>query len=155
MESAAPVVADAAVLATGGLVGGGIRWVAPQVSTWDREIVGPDAFGARHLERRGSGFVAAAEAPLAVSTGRLPPSMAGAPEGALFETFAWAGGAEPAGFERVGIWTSPRGNARDGDGTPIPWLYCAGDAVAGAPRTMLCAVRSGLAAGLAAATPSR
>jgi len=124
------VEGDAVVLAVGGLVGGGIAW-EPE-------------FG-------GAGFALSFAAPavLAIGGERLSPS--GSPHGALFERFAWSGERGRAGIERVGIWTDDKGQVRDAQGDAIAWLYAAGDAVADAPRTLLDAVRAGLAAGGAAA----
>ena len=89
--------------------------------------------------------------PAALGTGSSPLLLSGSPQGALFEPFAWNGGAGWTGMERVGVWTAPDGSARARDGQIIPWLFCAGDVIAGAPRTMLHAIVSGLSAGRAAA----
>jgi FAD binding domain len=130
-------VAQRVVLATGGLVGGGIAWVGPPADGDETTNV--------------SGFVGLAGVPAAIGLGSSPLVISGSPEGALFEPFAWTGGAAWAGMERVGVWTAPDGSARAPDGQIVPWLFCAGDAVAGAPRTMLHAIVSGLSAGRAAA----
>lgn len=130
-------VAQRIVLATGGLVGGGVTWVGLPA---DGESI-----------TNVSGFVGLAGMPAAIGTGSSPLLLSGSPEGALFEPFAWTGGAARAGMERVGVWTAADGNARTPDGQIIPWLFCAGDVIAGAPRTMLHAIVSGLSAGRAAA----
>ena len=57
-----------------------------------------------------------------------------------------------AGFERAGVWVDSEGRALDDQGSPLAWLYAAGDAVADAPRTLLEAIRSGIAVGALAAT---
>jgi hypothetical protein len=69
----------------------------------------------------------------------------------MFETFAWSGGATPCGFERVGIWTDRAGKVRDAAGEVLRGLFASGDAVADGPRTLLAAIRSGLAVGSFAA----
>jgi hypothetical protein len=132
--------AEIVVLATGGLVGGGIGWSGGDARLWFEQAAPACA-----------GFVGPARTPAALAVGRAPPQMSGSPQGPLFEAHAWSGGLAPAGMETVGLWTASDGRARGVDGAAIPWLFCAGDAVAGAPRTMLHAIRSGLAAGLAAA----
>jgi hypothetical protein len=76
----------------------------------------------------------------------------GSPRGPVFELFAWSGQKSPTGLERVGIWADADGRARSGEGSALPWLHVAGDAVADAPRTMLEAIRSGIAAGTSAAS---
>jgi glycerol-3-phosphate dehydrogenase subunit B len=136
--------ADAVVLATGGLVGGGVGWAGLAES--------------REAERapwNESGFCAMIRLPVGVALDDTPLGMSGSPQGALFETYAWTGGTAAAKLERVGIWTTSDGRARARDGAPMPSVFCAGDTIAGAPRSMLHAVRSGLAAGERAASAAR
>ena len=122
--------ADAVVLALGGLAAGGIAW-APA--------------------RGGHGFELSVTCAASFAVGGRPLLPSGSPRGALFEPFAWSGRSSPAGFERVGIWTDAEGRARDGEGKPLGWLYAAGDVAADAPRTLLEAIRSGIAVGTLAA----
>jgi glycerol-3-phosphate dehydrogenase subunit B len=124
------IEADAVVLALGGLAAGGIAW-APS--------------------RGGHGFELSVDSPAAFALAGHPLVPSGSPRGALFEDFAWSGRASAAGFERVGIWTDAEGRARDGEGRPLGWLYAAGDVAADAPRTLLEAIRSGIAVGTLAA----
>jgi glycerol-3-phosphate dehydrogenase subunit B len=121
--------ADAVVLAIGGVAGGGVRF---------------DPLAER-------GFELSLDAPAAVALAGRPLTPSGAPHGALFERFAWSGGAEVAAFERVGILADAEGRVRTRDGATLDWLYVAGDATADAPRTMLEAIRSGIAVGTLAA----
>jgi glycerol-3-phosphate dehydrogenase subunit B len=114
------------VLATGGLVGGGLTWSS-------------------------AGFGLAIEAPVMLAMGRQAATVSsGSPCGPLFESYAWSGTALATGMEQVGIWTAPDGTARNAEGELVSWIKCAGDAVAGAPRTLVQAIRSGLVAGRSA-----
>jgi len=131
--------ADAVILAVGGLVGGGIGWAS---------AAGIDPSGVVATDQ-GFALSLVCNASLALGGKRLLP--AGSPRGALFETFAWSGQPSSCGFERVGVWTDAAGRVRDADGRTLDWLYAAGDAVADAPRTLLQAIRSGLAVGALAA----
>jgi glycine/D-amino acid oxidase-like deaminating enzyme len=124
------IEADAVVLALGGLAAGGVEW-APS--------------------RGGHGFELSLESPASFGMGGRPLAASGSPRGPLFEPLAWAGRASSAGFERVGVWTDGDGRARDGEGKPLGWLYAAGDVAADAPRTLLEAIRSGIAVGTLAA----
>jgi glycerol-3-phosphate dehydrogenase subunit B len=123
LESGEAIDADAAVLAVGGLVGGGVRFEP-------RKPFELSLSSAAVLALRG-----------------VPLVTSGSPHGAPFETFAWAGHGEAAGFERVGVWTDERGRLRAADGSPRAGLFAAGDAVADAPRTLLDAIRLGVIAG--------
>jgi glycerol-3-phosphate dehydrogenase subunit B len=122
--------ADAVVLALGGLAAGGMAW-APA--------------------RAGHGFELSVVCAAGFALGGRPLLPSGSPRGALFEPLAWSGRSSPAGFERVGIWTDAEGRARDGEGKTVGWLYAAGDVAADAPRTLLEAIRSGIAVGTLAA----
>jgi glycerol-3-phosphate dehydrogenase subunit B len=125
--------ADAVVLAIGGLAGGGLAW-SPTSS---------------------DGFAVSLDAPVVMAEGGARLHDSGSPRGPVFEPYAWTGQKAPCGFERVGIWADAEGRARDGEGRPLSWLYAAGDAVADAPRTMLEAIRSGIAAGTSATSGVR
>jgi glycerol-3-phosphate dehydrogenase subunit B len=129
LESSA-IEADAVVLALGGLAAGGIVW-APS--------------------RGGHGFELSVDCPASFALGSRPILPSGSPCGALFEAFAWSGRASAAGFERVGVSTDAEGQVRDGEGKLVGWLYAAGDVAADAPRTLLEAIRSGIAVGTLAA----
>jgi glycerol-3-phosphate dehydrogenase subunit B len=121
---------DAVVLALGGLAAGGITW-APA--------------------RGGHGFELSLECPAPFAIGARQLLASGSPRGPIFEPFAWSGRASPSGFERAGVWTDAEGRARDLEGKPLGWLYAAGDVAADAPRTLLEAIRSGIAVGTLAA----
>ena len=123
LDTGEAIDADAAVLAVGGLVAGGIRF-APA-----------EAFR----------LSLASPAVLALRGSPLLPS--GSPHGAPFEAFAWSGYRAAAGLERVGVWVDGNGRLRAADGSPRAGLFAAGDAVADAPRTLLDAIQSGLVAG--------
>ena len=127
LESGETIDADAAVLAVGGLVGGGVQF----------EPERPFA-----LSLTSSTVLAMRGVPLLTS---------GSPHGAPFEAFAWSGHRTAAGFERVGVWVDQRGKARAADGSSQAALLAAGDSVADAPRTLLEAIRSGIVAGRNAA----
>lgn len=124
--------ADAVVLATGGLAGGGIVYQPAEYGA------GPEGAEASRSPFRLSlelaGSLVAVE-----GARRSVGSMFGPDLGAL----AWPRPAAPGALERVGVITR---------GTEIvPRVHAAGDVVAGEPRTVLRALRSGLAAGRAAA----
>jgi glycerol-3-phosphate dehydrogenase subunit B len=131
--------ADAVVLATGGLLGGGLAWRGDGVP--------PGA--AEPLAR--TGFAVTVRAPGRIGHRGQPLDARSSRFGAAFEPFAWSGGNAPAGFERVGVLSSSTGAVLDDDRAPLPWLYVAGDLAADRPRTLLEAIRSGLAAGREAA----
>jgi glycerol-3-phosphate dehydrogenase subunit B len=121
---------DAVVLALGGLVAGGVAFVP---ATGD------------------PGFALSLHCPAIVALGGRPLVPNGSPHGALFGAFSWSGRAAASGFERVGVWTDPDGRVRDAEGGVANWLYAAGDVAADAPRTLLEAIRSGIAVGTMAA----
>ena len=127
LESGEAIDADAVVLALGGLVGGGVRF-------------------APHRP-----FALSLAAPAVLALGDVPLVTSGSLHGAPFEAFAWSGHCAAAGFERVGVWIDERGRLRAEDGAPQAGLFAAGDTVADAPRTLLEAIRSGVAAGRNAA----
>ncbi len=123
------VRADAVVLAIGGVAGGGILF-DPLTQ---------------------NGFLPSLDASVTLALAGQALLPTGSPHGALFERFAWSGGGAVAGFERVGIHADSEGRVRAEDGRSLDWLYVAGDAAADAPRTMLEAIRSGIAVGTLAA----
>jgi glycerol-3-phosphate dehydrogenase subunit B len=140
LESGERLPAAAVVLAAGGLVGGGIVLLDPAPSAW---IGGAAA--------RMSGLSAAIESQAAVGArgGALAPS--GSAFGPSFETLAWTGGRLVAPFEGTGLLADADGAALDREGRAARGLFVAGAIVAGRPRTVLEAVRSGLRAARAAA----
>ena len=127
LESGEAIEADAAVLAVGGLVAGGICFAPHQP------------------------FALSLACPAVLALGGVPLVTSGSPHGAPFEAFGWSGHRAPAGFERVGVWIGGEGGLRAPDGALRPGLFAAGDTVADTPRTLLDAVRSGLIAGRNAA----
>lgn len=131
LESGEAIDAEAAVLAVGGLVGGGIRFAPPQP------------------------FALSVACPAVLAHRGAPLVTSGSPHGAPFEAFAWSGQRTAAGFERVGVWIDDGGRLRAADGSTGVGLFAAGDTVADAPRTLLDAIRSGLVAGRNAALGER
>jgi len=126
------LTADAVVLATGGLAGGGIVYQPTEYAA------GPEGAEASRSPFRLSlelaGSLVAVE-----GARRSVGSMFGPDLGAL----AWPRPAAPGALERVGVIT--RGTE------VVPRVHAAGDVVAAEPRTVLRALRSGLAAGRGAA----
>jgi glycerol-3-phosphate dehydrogenase subunit B len=131
LASGEAIDADAAVLALGGLAGGGIRF-APHEP-----------------------FVLSLACPAVLAWRGVPLVTSGSLHGSPFERFAWSGYRTAAGLERVGVWVDSGGRLRAADGAPAPVLFAAGDTVADAPRTLLDAVLSGLRAGRNAALGDR
>jgi glycerol-3-phosphate dehydrogenase subunit B len=127
LESGPAIDADAAVLALGGVAGGGIRFLPHQP------------------------FALSLACPAVLALAGSPLVTSGSPHGAPFEAFAWTGHRTTAGLERVGVWIDGQGWLRAPDGSPRAGLLAAGDTVADAPRTLLDAIRSGVIAGRSAA----
>jgi glycerol-3-phosphate dehydrogenase subunit B len=129
LAGGASVHADAVVLATGGLAGGGLIYAPPE-------------HGARvSLPPEGKvPFELSAEAPVALSFGRSERlGIVGSMQGPELDLVAWpqdgrAGALEAVGVQCEGVLAAPG-------------IAVAGDLVAGRPRTVLEAVTSGLAAG--------
>jgi glycine/D-amino acid oxidase-like deaminating enzyme len=130
LESGAMLAADAVILATGGLLGGGLAWA------------------------HGGAFTSSVKAPVALGLGGRRLDRGASPFGTSFEQFAWSGRDDPAGFERVGVLASPSGHVLGDGREPLGWLYVAGDVAADRPRTLLEALRAGLSAGRSAASGS-
>ncbi len=126
---------DAVVLATGGLVGGGIEY-APS------EAISPSTLPVRAR----APFRLAVKAPLTLgSRGQpleTPGSLFGVPPESLISPFA-----DDALFDRVGVLVDDRGLGTGAGRAP----FAAGELVADAPRTWLAALCSGVKAGAAAA----
>jgi glycerol-3-phosphate dehydrogenase subunit B len=131
LESGETIDAEAAVLAVGGVVGGGIRF-APHAP-----------------------FILSLASPAVLAAHGTPLVTSGSPHGAPFESFAWSGGSAPSGLEKVGIWVDAEGRLQRTDGPHRAPLFAAGDAVADSPRTILAALCSGVVAGRRAAEGAR
>jgi hypothetical protein len=134
LETGDAVYADAVVLATGGLLAGGIEYEPSEAVL--ASALPPFA----RVPFRLGVAVEGATATLGVQ-GRaleLPGSLFGIPP----ESLAWPFERD-APIERVGVLVGD-------EGAVAPGLYVAGDVVADAPRTWLRALESGAQAGLAA-----
>jgi glycerol-3-phosphate dehydrogenase subunit B len=127
------LVADAVVLATGGLVGGGVRFEPPE-----------HAAGAEGAERiRSPLSLRPAVTGARLSLGR-DPGPASSTHGPVFDEHGWPMGERAGAIERAGVLV-------DAAGLVAPGVYAAGDVTFGERRTVLAAVRSGLRAGRLAA----
>ncbi|MGO9835384.1 MAG: FAD/NAD(P)-binding protein [Polyangiaceae bacterium] len=130
---------DAVVLATGGLLGGGLEYAPSE--TMPASVLPPRARAPLRL---------AIDAPLALgSHGRLlevPGSLFGVPPESLASPFA-----HDALFDRAGVLVDEHGAAT---GVTERDLFAAGEIVADEPRTWLGALCSGVRAGAAAARES-
>jgi glycerol-3-phosphate dehydrogenase subunit B len=132
VEGAEPVVADAVVLAAGGLLGGGLVYDPPEHGS------APDG-----PERTRPPFRLSFGAPgVRVATGAVF-GVASSVFGPVLDA-AWPAPGAPGILERVGVVT-------DEHGACASRLFAAGDLVAGARRTILQAVLSGARAGIRAA----
>ncbi|MFO0679851.1 MAG: hypothetical protein U0169_25225 [Polyangiaceae bacterium] len=136
LEDGIRLVCDAVVLATGGVLGGGLRYFpsdATETGTVPKEARAP--------------FEATIEAPVRVGWGGdavpSPSSLFGTPPEELFAS-RWDDTEAPA--DRVGVLTGPSGRANADHG-----IFAVGDLVSDAARTVLDAVVSGVDAGRAAA----
>jgi hypothetical protein len=128
------VYADAVVLATGGLLAGGIEYEPSEA------VLASALPPCARVPFRLGVAIEGAPATLGMR-GRaleLPGSLFGVPP----ESLAWPFERD-APLERVGLLVAP-------DGSLAPGLYVAGDVVADAARTWLRALESGAQAGLAA-----
>ena len=126
---------DAVVLATGGLLGGGLLYspIASVLASEPRAAGGP-------LVR------ATLDAPLVIGVGGAPLEPPSSLFGGAPETHAWPY-VDPSLLERAGVLLGDPGHVR---GAPTG-LFAAGEVVADRPRTWLDALSSGVAAGSAAA----
>ncbi|MDI3284923.1 FAD-binding protein [Polyangium sp. 15x6] len=131
----AKIAADAAVIAMGGVAGGGIVYDPPE------HDAGED------LPARGAiPFALSIDAPVALALGRGPLDVVASMHGPELDQIAWPKDAAPSALEAVGVH-APGGRA-------APGIFVAGDVLAARPRTLLEAVASGLRAGRAAAQPA-
>jgi len=135
LESGELVVSDAVVLATGGLLGGGLEYT-PAGSVLSAAL--PP--GPRSIAR------ATIDAPLALFAFRKPLETPSSLQGSPAESHTWPFAEDPL-LDRVGVRADEDGRAF---GAP-PGLHVAGELVADLPRTWLAALTSGAHAGVAAA----
>lgn len=131
-----PIAADSVVLAIGGLVGGGLRYTPP-----DHEA-GEDLPPAGAVSFATSLAIADDLGAALVVRGRRL-DVGSSLHGPTLDATAWPTPAAPGVLEAVGL-RADAALARRG-------VHVAGDAVADRPRTLLEAVATGVAAGIAAA----
>jgi hypothetical protein len=111
------------VIATGGLIGGGIGFAPPtHRAGWD----GADAVK--------PAFRSTLEAP-----NLAPMKLAGSMHGPPLDETAWPSATEPGALESIGLALATSGAAESS-------VVIVGEARRGAPRTMIAAIASGLAA---------
>jgi glycerol-3-phosphate dehydrogenase subunit B len=127
-----PLEADAVVLATGGLLGGGIEY-APSESMLASALP-PHARIAFRLT---------IEAPVVLGAHGRPLHLPGTLFGVAPESLSWPFAHDPM-TDAVGVLADAHGRAAEG-------VYAAGEIVADAPRTWLAALAAGARAGAAAA----
>lgn len=132
-----PLEADAVVLVTGGLIGGGVVFDPPEHGA-----------GAEGAARIHPALRSAVEIEDLRVTGGGDHGFVGSMHGPVLDDAAWPARGAPGWLERAGI-------VGGRDGQVSPGIYCAGDAIFGARRTMLLAIGSALAAGAAAALHAR
>jgi glycerol-3-phosphate dehydrogenase subunit B len=128
----APLDAAAVVLATGGLIGGGLEYDPAEAS-----------FAAVFPPSSRPPFRLALDAPAVLGAHGRPLDLPGSLFGIAPESLAWPYARDPL-MDRVGVLAGEGGRVRDG-------LYVAGEVVADAPRTWLHAIESGVRAGVMAA----
>lgn len=136
-----PLVADAVVLAIGGLVGGGVVYEPADY-----------AAGSEGADRANVPFRLSVEVAASLALGGAPLDVVSSLQGPDL-TAAWPRGSRAGDLEAVGVSCDARGAVFSiGAG-----LYAAGDVIAGRPRTAIAAIQSGLIAGASAAatTPAR
>jgi hypothetical protein len=123
----------AVVVATGGLLGGGIEYRSPTVA---------DVVDGRPFPVPALGMTLGS--PLVVGAGGKALEASSSAYGAVPDGLAWPASPHPL-LERAGALVDAEGRG------PAPGLFAAGDVVADAPRTWLRALADGLRAGAAAA----
>ncbi len=133
-SDAGTLEADAVVIATGGLLGGGIEYRPSEVLF--ATALPPHAQPPLRLTLR---------CPLAIGFHGRPLELPSSLFGVAPESLGWPYAAE-APLERAGVLAR-----EDGSAGLLPGLFAAGEVVADAPRTWLAALASGLRAGAAAA----
>lgn len=125
---AAPLEADAVILATGGLVGGGVVYAPPDSKA-----------GADLPPRAGVPFALSLRADVTYGGRSGALGVTSSLHGPELDGCAWPMGDRPGVLEDVGIVC--RGSVAR------PGIFAAGDVVAARPRTLLEAVASGIRAG--------
>lgn len=133
LEEGAPIAAPAVVLATGGLVGGGVRYTPAEAM-----------LATAYPPHARPPFALALEADVPLGESGRPFPTPGSLHGLPPESLAWPTSRRPA-LERVGILTGEAFAA-------APGVWACGEVAADLPRTWIAAVRSGVIAGAAAAT---
>jgi glycerol-3-phosphate dehydrogenase subunit B len=128
------VTCDAVVVATGGLVGGGIVYDPPEHRS------GPE--GPERMRSPYRSAVAIEGARVAAQSAVGPASSAFGP---VLEGTAWPQLGAPVTLERAGLLVVATAAC-------APGIFAAGDAVHAEPRTILSAIRSALRAGAGAAS---
>ena len=131
-RDAAAVPGDTVVLATGGLLAGGVEYSPSEAILSTALPPNPRPI-----------FTFPIDADVRLGLDGKPLGMPGSMFGVAPESLAWPFEAEPA-LERVGILI-------DHDGRGAPGIFVAGDLVEGRPRTWLEALESGARAGTLAA----
>ncbi len=129
-----PISCDAVVIATGGLVGGGIVYDPPEHRS------GPEG-----PEKMRSPFRSAVEIEGARVAAQAAAGPASSSFGPVLEGTAWPRIGAPGALERAGLLV-------DASAACAPGVFAAGDTVHDAPRTILSAIRSALRAGAGAAS---
>ncbi len=137
LRAGEPLACDVVVLATGGLIGGGVRYAPPEY--------GAPAEGAKAVRPPLTLSPEVAGAHLSFGGDHGPASST---QGPVLDERAWPRGPEDGALERCGVWVDERGHL-------AKKVLAAGDVVFGGRRTVLRAVASGLAAGRAAAALDR
>ncbi len=132
-RAATKITADAAVLATGGVAGGGIVYDPPE-----------HAAGEDLASRVRIPYALSFDAPVEIALGRGRLDVVASMQGPELDQTAWPTDATPSALEAVGVHAP--------EGRVAPDLFIAGDMLAARPRTLLEAVASGLRAGRAAAS---
>lgn len=127
------IVTDAAVLAVGGVVGGGVLYTPPE------HAAGQDLPPGGRIP-----FALSLKAPVTLGDGGAALEVVSSLHGPELDTAAWPDGDQPGLLESVGVRCA---GLRAGRG-----VFAAGDVVAGRPRTALEAVATGLLAGAEAAS---
>jgi glycerol-3-phosphate dehydrogenase subunit B len=123
----APISADAVVLATGGLAGGGIVYAPPEHSAGD------------DLPPRGAvPYRLSVDMPVAFSAGAAQLGVVASMQGPELDVIAWPSSARTGALEAIGVHCT--------SGRVAKGVTAAGDVLSGRPRTLLEAVASGLRA---------
>lgn len=126
------IVADAVVLAVGGVAAGGVIYDPPeQFAGQDMPMAG------------GRAFRLSLELPVALASANRPLDVVSSIHGPPLDEIAWPVDADPSLLESVGV-------ASDGL-LAADRVFAAGDVMADKPRTLLQAAFSGIRAGTAAA----